>query len=221
MKNLARLTAIFTTVFFAASCTAVFQDDFEADPAGGAPLASPAGPPSDALGFSPGDGAVFVTTALPLEGAQSLKMEGPSGATTPRVVMTSAPISDQTRPVFISWTGRLASSAQVEIFVWVDFTKFPLRFNFEFGTVYLNGNSIGTFTQTGEHTVFISLTPNGDQYGVTLGGQADSGGTVSGTLADPADFPGSHIGLSVNLINAKGASGYWMDDVEITHWDPR
>lgn len=221
MKPPLRIASLFLSLIAVPSCSGVFQDDFEADPANGAPLASPAGLPADALSFGAGDGSVFVTTVLPLEGAQSLKMEGPSGATTPRVIMTSAPVLDQTRPVFISWSGRLTSAAQVEIWVWVDFDKFPLRLNFEFGTVYLNGNSIGTFTQTGAHTVFISLIPNGDQYGVTLGGQADSGGTVSGTLSDPGDFPGSHIGLSVNVINAEGASGYWMDDVRISYWDPQ
>ena len=69
----------------AAACTPIFNDTFEADPANGAPLAAPAGNPAgDAVETGAGQGSIYVTTALPLEGAQSLKIEGPSSTTSPR-----------------------------------------------------------------------------------------------------------------------------------------
>ncbi|SPH17059.1 hypothetical protein DEA8626_00573 [Defluviimonas aquaemixtae] len=200
------------------ACTAIFRDDFEADPAGSAPLANPAGAPADSLTFAEGPGAVSVTTALPLEGEQSLRIDGPSSRTAPRVIMYAAPIFDQTKPVFLSWSGRMGSGAQVEINIWVDFDKFPLRLNFEQGLVYANGNSIGSYSGTGEHAVFVSLNPVTDQWGVSLSGAADSGGGVAGAFPDADDFPGSHVGIAVQLLNATGPTGYWMDDVRISHW---
>jgi len=205
-----------------AACTPIFNDTFEADPANGAPLADPPGAPAgDAVETGAGQGSIYVTTALPLEGAQSLKLEGPSGNTSPRVFLRAAPIADQTKPVFLSWSGRLASGAEVEIvIVKVENEGVPLRLNFEQGIVYANGNSIGSYTGTSPHGVFVSLNPTTGQWGVTLSGGAatNGGGTASGAFPDPSDFPAFHLVMTAQLKNASGTSGYWMDNVKMSHW---
>lgn len=213
---------VLCAAFAAAGCTPIFDADFEADPANGAPLAAPPGPPAgDLVDFGAGPGAVYVTTALPLEGDQSLRLDGPSGASAPRAFLRAAPIFDQTKPVFLSWAGRLGSGAQVEFNVVVAETgAVPFTLNFEQGIVYANGNAIGTYAGTAPHGVWVSLNPTTDEWAVNLsdGASVNGGGVASGSFPNPADFPGAHLVLSVELQNATGPTGYWMDRVKMSHW---
>ena len=141
--------------------------------------------------------------------------------TSPRVFLRAAPIADQTKPVFLSWSGRLASGAEVEILiVKVENEGVPLRLNFEQGIVYANGNSIGTYAGTNPHGVFVSLNPATDKWAVNLTGSAATGDGKAATGAFPnaSDFPAFHLVVTVHLKNASGASGYWMDNVKVSHW---
>lgn len=199
-------------------CTTLLQDDFEADPVGALPLTEPDGAPNDLLEAAPGPGEIVVVDSLPITGDQSLRLRGPSGQTTPAVILHAEPIpnADINEPVYVFWQLRLSSGASARVEIVIDFEHQVLRVDMEDGLIFINGGNIGHYTQGAVQRFQVGLRPDTDTYNLTVSGGTDVEGTTSGALSEPDGFPGSHVAVVFRLPNAEGQQDLWVDSVFVS-----
>lgn len=201
------------------ACTAIFTDDFEADPVGEAPLLEPAGAPDDSLSFFESAGSVTVTNVLPLVGSKSLLIQGPGGDDPPTVIMRAEPFLALEQPVFVVWQGRLVTNARVQIRVFsgISFEVTLLRINLEDGLIFVDGDSVGSYTANSQHGFQIGFFPNSGQYRLTSTGATDQPEAAIGSIFNADAFPNAHIGMRVELLSAESTHNYRMDEVTISY----
>ncbi|HEY0944628.1 MAG TPA: hypothetical protein VGD81_05150 [Opitutaceae bacterium] len=210
--------ALLVVALLLGGCTTLLQDDFEADTVGALPLAQPDGAPNDLLEAAPGPGEIVVVDSLPITGEQSLRLRGPSGESTPAVILHAEPIpnADVNEPVYVFWQLRLSSGARARVEIVIDFEHLVLRVDMEDGLIFINGNSIGHYTQGAVQRFQVGLRPDTDTYNLTVSGGTDVRGTVSGALSEADAFPGNHVAVVFRLPNAEGAQDLWIDSVYVS-----
>ncbi|HKK18890.1 MAG TPA: hypothetical protein VJ952_09455 [Opitutales bacterium] len=203
------------------ACTTRFSDDFEADPLGSPPLVEPAGLPDDRVYILDGTGEIRITGSGPINGAQSLRIAGPSdgGASAPNTFMYAETLSDSNQPVYAAWTGRFSGDAAARVFLWTGHYSTMVELVFSDGQVAVNGEEIGTFEPGAEYTVLIRATPSNDSYGVSVLGAGVSGSTT-GTVLNPSVFPQSNIGMTFQLIGGGASDSYVIDAVRMSERKP-
>jgi hypothetical protein len=214
MTKSLRLLAVLLPAVALAACTTIFSDDFEADPVGAGPLASPAGPPmgdSVATQTSPGN-SVTVTDSAPLAGGQSLVLQGPSSGSLPRVTLTATAHPDNGKPILTRFEGRLSAGAGARINMRTDGSHWALRIELAEGIVTVNDENVGTYVEGGTHVMVINMFPTGDFWRFAMSGDANVPENLGGSLPYPAEFPGGSFGATIEL-DAPGAETYRLDDI--------
>jgi hypothetical protein len=166
-----------------------------------------------------GSGDIVVHAYQPIEGAQSLKLFGPViDGEGPFVLMNAAPNTDLTRPIFIVWEGRVSNDVIVDADV-LAYDETVLRIRFENGSVQVNSLNEGSYTPNTIHTVIIGLFPATDTFSLAMGGGAEVGGSLLGSLENPGSFPHAHLSLKVELVEADSFDTYTIDNVMISRFD--
>jgi len=199
-------------------CVERFQTDFESDVAGDPPLAAPPGPPAgDSLTYG-GDVVIVSTTAL--EGAQALRLRGPAGDATPAAYAHTVPIRAAGDRINAAWSGRLSAGAQARIEVIADFSDVLLYVDFWAPIVYVNGNSVGTYTPGGVQTAVLGMFPGNDMYSLVVAGDAEmDDGAAEGVVLNPEAFPASHLTLAFRLSEGGVNHSFWVDDILVSQPD--
>ena len=192
----------------AAGCTNVLDVDFETDPVGQPPLASPPSDAADAVEAFPGNagGAVLVSAAGPLVGARSLELTGPSGTGTPSVFFHAAPLPHGSEPIHAFWRMDTNGFVRVDVTVVSDFTDEVISLIFEDNVIYVDGNSVGT-TGFGPVGIALSLFPATDTWLLSVTGDAAlEEEPTDGTILDAGALPAGHLTLRFDLLDANGAT---------------
>ncbi|MBC2606665.1 hypothetical protein [Pelagicoccus albus] len=199
------------------ACTPMFVSDFENDPVGSGPLYDvPGSPVGDTITGNDGSGDIIAHAWQPIEGLQSLKLFGPViDNQSPFVYFNTTVNTDQSRPMYFIWKGRIDDGVTVNANV-MAIDEALLRLQFYNGSVYVNSLKKGSYTTGTVHTVFISLSPDSDTYSVSMFGGADLGGPVTGSLENPDEFPHPHLSLMLELLEADYFDTYTVDSVNIS-----
>lgn len=213
-----RSVTLLAAAMLQGGCTTLLKDEFEADTVGQLPLTEPAGAPNDSLEAAPGPGEIVVVNTSPINGNQSLRLRGPSGTQTPGVILHAEPVPNAgiSDPVFVFWQLRLSSGASARVEIVINFESSVFRVDLEDGLVFVNGASIGHYTQGAVQRFQVGLFPASDSYNVSVTGGADVEGTVSGPLSEPDGFPGNHVSLVFRLTNAEGPNDLWLDSIYVS-----
>ncbi len=208
-------------LFLTAGCTTKFIADFEADTAGAAPDTMPAGAPDDQLFVLENRGTISVTSSGALTGSKSLRMSGPAPASGagPNTFMYAETLNNPNQRVYASWTGLLSSSAGARIFFFTGHFSSMVEIEMRGGVVFVNGQSIGSYTPGQQHNIFVNANPGDDSYGVTF---IEPGNTLTdaGTVLNASFFPQSNIGLTMQLISASSSGSYRVDTVRMSERNP-
>jgi hypothetical protein len=214
MTKSPRLVAVLLPAIALTACTTIFSDDFEADPVGAGPLASPAGPPmGDSVSTqTSASNSVIVSDAAPLADARSLVLQGPSNGSRPRVILTATSHPDNGKPILTRFEGRLSAGAGARINMSSDGAFWALQIELADGIVTVDGVNVGTYVEGGTHVMVINMFPNGDFYRFAMSGDANVPDNIGGALPHPAEFPGASFRAVIEL-DAPGAGTYRLDDI--------
>lgn len=205
----------------AGGCTTLFDDDFEADVAGGPPLTSPAGPPpADQLQFYPGfdpdgEGDVRVVASAHLGGAQHLEMAGPLEYGPMVVYANAAPGAVVGDPVHAWWSGSLSGKAAVYGVFHSEPDDANVIVYLDEGTVEVNGTPVGTYLPNAPHMIRITMFPESGTFTLSMDGYVGLSGTVSGPVVRDLQTPTGPLALWFSMDDQVDGDVYRLDDIAI------
>jgi hypothetical protein len=210
----------------ATGCAARFIADFEADTAGALPDTMPAGTPDDQIYvLNIGSGNIVVSSTSSIDGMQSLRINGPtvsapSGIGNKVVYMYAEEITSTDQRLYANWSGRITTNTGVVVRFFAGHFATLVELTFEDGNISVAGNTIGTYSANGVHSVLLNVDPNTDTYHVSVVGAVSSGAVASGPIPNPGDLPTGNIGLSFNLIQGGTSAAYTIDTVRMSERNP-
>lgn len=201
---------------FLIGCTNILAVDFEADSANQPPLQSPPSPADDTVQVFGGRGAALVRASSPINGAQSLVLEGPSSGNTPAAIFTAAPLIGSASPVHILWQMNDNGFVTIQATITAGNSD-VLTLTFFENRVFANGTDIGAHG-FGPFGVQVGLFPAMGAYTLSLTGDAaTTNANTGGPLPNPAALPGSTLSLRIELQDAgPNAERLTIDEVFMT-----
>ena len=194
-------------------CTEYFHDDFEDDTALAAPLEFPPGPPDgdQLVVLSNGTGIVQVENGI--DGSHSPCGARARGGRTRPVAQANAttiPSDTQSRALHAHWSG-IVSNALVSAEIYLVLSHqgaqtsvchISIGDGVNDGTVYLNGNSIGTYTIQGVHHINLKYFPTNDTCVAVKTGSGESEGSRLEPAQSEILFPRDTYHLQFQLTEA-------------------
>ncbi len=203
-------------------CSNIFFADFESDTVGENPQTPPPGLPlGDAIDVNDGEALgglsdVYVTNLSTLDGARSLRIDGPTGGLTPVVIFIPTDRPDASKPLTFDYSGRFLEDGTIRLCVsgLNGLCSFLVRLMD--GDVVVNDVVVGSYEPLGTHRVIFTLFPALDRYSFAMLGDANVPENLAGDLPHASNIPDEDLNLSVRFEDAGLSDSYLMDNIRIS-----
>jgi hypothetical protein len=204
----------------------LFHDDFDADAAGGPPNSSPAGPPTGDLIYiadssNPQQLVVVNSSALNSRALQysNVNLPPPNRFVGFMSKEEALPANQKFRAI---WVGRIdltSSGSALDIWLGDSHFKAIAALRFDNGEVFVRTSSnpeayesIGTYSESANETVIISVNKGTQQYSAIVGGDASGWRPVLDASALTTDRPTLYFWFSEPV---SSSAKYVVDNVAI------
>lgn len=213
-------------ILMLSGCALKLSADFEADTVGAAPSEDLAGPPNGDTVTIFAPGSVIVADGSIGNPTNVLRFEG-DGTGDPQALFFTAPIQNESNPVYLLWDGEVHVSATVDFDIFGSDDQPILRLRMSDGDFIVNSLNEGSYFSAAPQKLLVTLFPDGRYIvsgveGFNFAGAECNGepGLICGDLENADSFPSFHVRLVVRLRDPGTFAYYEMDNLRISQRNP-